>query len=327
MKEKQEAILEQTSLFDKKDVELNKKKSTVEISEKGMTIFPNREVLQPSLPADVLKNRSNLIDEVIKSEVQENIESQEDTRQYPFNVTTRFSLSYEQHEGLNMNLSVKLSQFDREVMDAVATLAPLMSVLSAATIYRVITGKTQNSSVTKSQKTRVTTSMSKCRSCLINIDVSEEFKEYYGIGPKESLSYNEYLISYAEVRHKSPSGDNVYYEIMKMPPLFRFAESIGKISKIPLRLLDTPLSKTDGILAMQSYLLRSIDEMKSNDLHEIAIEWSKVYYYADVSEGDRVQKKRVRDNAKKVLEWWIKEGYIVSYSCDMKTNINLMIYD
>ncbi len=83
-------------------------------------------------------------------------------------------------------------------------------------------------------------------------------------------------LSYTEIRHRTANGVNSYYEILKMPPLFRFAESIGKISSIPLDLVDIPVNKTDSALSVQSFLFRSIEEMKQNGEKELLVEWDTI---------------------------------------------------
>lgn len=323
--------LEQISFFEngmeiKESDDTIKKESSFPLSKNKIALLPNKEVFQSEIPSDVLKNRSTLMDDVINTDLMEQIEVESKESKYPLNVTTRFSVAYEQYEGLDIQTSSKLTQFDREVLDAVATLAPHMSVISAGSIYRVITGKMQDCSVTKSQKDKVARSMAKLRTCLINIDITDGLKNNSSLADVQELMFNEYLLSYAEVRHKTPNGINVFYEIMKMPPLFRFAEIMDKISAIPLRLLDTPLPKTDGILSMQSFLLRSIEEMKRSNSSEITILWDRIYAFAEATESDRNQKKRVRNNAQKVLDWWIQENYIRTYESNIKTTLDITIY-
>ncbi len=123
--------MEQISLFDQKNEE-NKECPPVilpfKVNDKQILLHPNQEVFQPTIPPDVLKNRSNLMSDVIKSEWMETIEmdSSEDINLYPLNVTTRFSVSYEKYEGLDLSTSLKLTQFDREVIDAVASLTSFL---------------------------------------------------------------------------------------------------------------------------------------------------------------------------------------------------------
>lgn len=315
---------EQLSLFDpkaeKREV-LDLISAPLQVKEEEIVLLSNQEVFQPPIPSDVLKNRSNLMSDVIKTELMETIEmdSSEDSNLYPLNVTTRFSVSYEEYEGLEISTSLKLTQFDREVIDAVASLASYSKILSPATIYRVITGKRKNFTVSKKQKEKVAESIRKCGLCRIAIDVTEELQSNNTIGQNEKISYHEYLISYAEIRHRTPNGVNSYYEILKMPPLFRFAESIGKISSIPLALVDTPVNKTDSALSVQSFLFRSIEEMKQNGEESIFLEWETIYQYAEINQNSRTQANRMRDAVGKILEYWKENTYIGGYDLSISS--------
>lgn len=292
----------------------------LEVSQGELVLLNNKEVYQPPIPVDVLKNRSRLMDDVMHTEILMNLEaealvaeSSEKLSQFPLNVSTRFSVWYEEYSELNIEMSEKLTQFDREVIDAVATLAPHTHIISDASIHRVIAGKDKGSSVSKQQKEKVANSMKKCGRCRISIDVTDEVKNSPNFGPTDTLSFKGYLISYEEFEHNTPHGANSFYHILSMPPLFRFAESLGKISAVPLHLLDTPVNKNDGNLAIQSYLLRSIEEMKERKKRETHLEWMAIYTYAEVPKSSRTQTTRARTTAEKILQDWVEKRYISAF--------------
>lgn len=308
----------------------------LEVSDGEMVLLSNKEVYQPPIPSDVLKNRSRLMDDVLHTEILMNLEAENDQTMsnetlYALNVSTRFSVWYEEYSELNIEMSEKLTQFDREVIDAVATLAPHTQVISNASIYRVITGKGKDCSVSKQQKDKVALSMKKCGRCRISIDVTDEVKNSPNFGPTDTLSFQGYLISFEEFKHNTSHGSNSFYNILSMPPLFRFAESLGKISAVPLLLLDTPVNKNDGNLAIQSFLLRNIEEMKESRKVQTVIEWNAIYVYADVQKDSRTKTTRVRSIVDKILDDWIEKKYISAYeSLTDSSNrkiIQLVIYN
>lgn len=277
--------------------------------------------INSSMPEEVKKGRSNLIDDVIsanqsdhKNVVLENDEISELT-QNP--VSSRISLSFgDTEEGVVMCSRV-LTNFDREVIDAVSSLAPFTQIMTAATIYRVITGKNESSPVNSRQKQRVEESMDRCSGCKVTIDITSKISNdsSYHRQRDESVTYSGQAISFETIKHSNRKGTTTYYKVAYIPPFYRFAEKLGKISVVPLRLLDSPVSKTDSVIAMQSFLLREIDTMK-RDVHKSReINWNDLYQMAS-QEGRILSKKenlRIRTSILSILDFWISEEFILNY--------------
>ncbi len=316
-----QAELNQMSLFENKEEAGSLKSKEYELAQaqtEELAVLPVQELNQLMLPKDVFKNRSALMDDVIKAEIIECIE-QESTECLDKglqNMATRYTISYEKYEGLEIKTTAKLTQFDREVIDAVATLATEMKIISSASIYRIITGRTKENDVSAGQKKKVVEAMKKCANCRITIDITEEFKKNFNIPEGEQLSLDEALITFAKINHKSANGVNEYYKIFAIPPLFRFAETFGKVSSIPLGLINTPVNKTDIVLAIQGFLLRSIEDAKQQSTTSFTIPWETIYKFAEVDQASstqRTQKKRARENTARILTFWVENGYISGY--------------
>lgn len=267
------------------------------------------------LPDEVKKGRSNLIDEVISTQNEQeytitNDEISEITKK---SVATRISLSFD-----DITCSRALTNFDREVIDAVSSLAPNMQIMTSAMIYRVITGKDSSFPVNQGQKKRVEDSMNRCMLCQIKIDLTPR-----GNNHNEKFEYTGNAISFEAIKHQVGRGSTTYYKINSMPPTFRLAEKLGKVSVIPLKLLDSPVSKTDGIIAAQSYLLREIDEMKRSEIKINTIFWDKIYTLSaqEGKQNTKQENKRTRDTILKILDFWVNEKFIVEYQSFPRKNI------
>lgn len=199
------------------------------------------------IPEAVKKGRSHLIDGMIAAKNGESgemtLEKAEisDITRSP--VTTRVSLSFDREEDSVVICSRALTNFDREVIDAVSSLAPTTQIMTASTIYRIITGKDEKSPVNQGQKKRVEDSMKRCARCQVTIDITSEFKANAVISGKngEEVRYMGNAISYEAIEHQVGRGTTTYYKINSMPPFYRFAEKLGKISIIPFKLLDSPV--------------------------------------------------------------------------------------
>lgn len=275
------------------------------------------EITQQNLPEEIKKNRSQLITEIVSStqESLSNFEQEELSEFTTMPIKTRVQLLYEKSDEMSIDFKEELTSFDREVIDAVATLAPYMKNISASTIFRVITGKGPEYAVKAAQRKKIDESMIRCSRCLINIDITDEFlaNNPSEVKNTQSFKFRGQLIAYESFIHKAKNGGNIYYSLYKMPPLFTYAEMLGKVSEFPLYLLDTPVSKTDNIISVQSYLLRSIDELKKNKTIKYFIPWLDIYKVAEIDTSIKQYTANIRTSVKKILEYWIEKEFIAGY--------------
>lgn len=278
---------------------------------------------------EVKKGRSNLIDDVISAPMSEDgdlqIENKELSEVTQSFVSSRVSLSFATREGNGVTCSRALTNFDREVIDAVASLAPISQIMTPAMIYRVITGKDEKAQVGPPQKKRVEESMERCLNCIVKINISDELGA--NRGKDEALSLVGPAITYEALVHEKGRGTTTYYKIAAMPPFYRFAEKLGKISVVPLKLLDTPVSKTDNTLAMQSFLLREIDYMKHMKEDRVEVQWSFLYEMArqEGKKESRTENKRTREIVCKILDFWIEKEFITKYEVSSRYGLVILL--
>lgn len=283
---------------------------------------------------NVKKGRTRLVDNVIlvESSTDSHIELEtEELSELTNNmVTSRISLSFDHGEEGAVTCSRALTNFDREVIDAVSSLATTTQIMTSAMIFRVITGKSNSVTVNKEQKLRVEESMNRCARCQVTIDISKEVSEHslYQGEAEEQTWFLENAISFKAIKHKSHKGTTIYYKITSMPPFYRFAAKLGKVSVIPFSLLATPVSKTDATISIQSYLLREIAHMKQNTTSSRDICWKVIYKMAE-QEGkisSPTENRRTRDNVVKILEFWIEEKFIKGFESDIKKEIITFLF-
>lgn len=275
------------------------------------------------VPEYVQKSRSQIIDNIISNKTTGNgIEDQEISEITDSVIETRVSISIDEDQGISC--SSYLTVFDKEVIDAVSTLAVSNQVMTSSMIYRVIVGKDETSQVGQAQKQRVEESMVRCSRCRVRIDLTENFIK----DPQEdqSLIYSGQAISFTELCYKKGRGKAIYYKVLEMPPFFKFAESLGKLSVIPLKLLDTPVSKTENIISIQSFLLKEIENAKREKIEEVQIIWSSIYDAACLGgkKSTRSENTRTRVSVVKIIEFWMQENFIVRF--DMSTRKYLKLY-
>ncbi len=275
---------------------------------------------QQEIPESVKKNNTHLMNEVMNVNIDE-FEKEDvitlkvdDSTDMLVPITNKIALSF------NESTIEKLTSFDKEVMDAVATLAPLNNVISASSIFRIISGKIDGA-VNKGQRENIDKSMERCRKYLIEIDLTSEYLQAspHEKGNLSHLKYSGYLINFSKIDKAAKNGSNYYYKILEMPPIFRLAESIGKVSSFPLMLLDTPVQKTEQVIVTQGFLLREIDDMKKQIRESNFIDWEDLYRIADVTDGIRQHKARLRDYVGQILSYWKIKGFISEYQISNKS--------
>lgn len=277
--------------------------------------------------SEVSKGRVHIIDDIIASPSSDageiSVKNDDFSEITNLPVETRMSLSYSRDESEIVSCSRVLTNFDREVIDAVATLATKTQIMTDAMIYRVIIGKGDSVVVSSNQKKRVAESMIRCSGCRVVIDITAQMESLQVDPNEESVRFAGNAINFISIEHKIKRGTTTYYKISEMPPFYLLAAKLGKISMIPLRLLDSPVSKTDNIIAIQSFLLREIDTMKRDETKEKVISWEIIYQMAS-QEGKgetRQEKQRTRDSIQRILDFWVEEEFIEGYNSLLRQNM------
>lgn len=259
------------------------------------------ENTSPKTAETVSKSRSQIVHEVLDGEDAEVFtEVSERTLR---KVETKISVFFDNTD-LDLKFSKKFTVFDKEVIDAVSTLAQISDVMNSASIYRTITGKQEGQYINPAQRARVEESMEKCRTCIVSLSLSDgEQKQYRS----SAIAFSNLITD-----HKK-SETMTYYKILEIPILYRLAETLGKISSFPSVLLDTPVSKTESVIAIQSFLLKSIDLMQKNLSEDCDILWSEIYK-ASGKEDTKQYRSNTRELSKKILAHWVDQGFILGYS-------------
>lgn len=271
------------------------------------------------VPDEVAKSRSLLMDDMVHKPIQSPLKiSQEEKSPLATGyIKTKALVSLAlDNQDIMLKTSDTLTPFDREVIDAVATLITHIDVMSAATIYRTISGKQANQFVTPAQQQRVEESLRRCSRCTVAIDATASFLQAIPQqkGKTKRLSFRGPLIAYSEIIHESQSETNTFFQILQIPPIFKYAETIGKVSHFPFELLDTPVHKTESLIFIQGYLLRTIDEMNKGILVSREILWEKLYQISECDLSKRQYKEKLRKKTIKMLEYWVEKEFIADFT-------------
>ncbi len=275
------------------------------------------------VPEEVAKSRSLIMDDIVDKQFETTLEITQEEKS-PIstgNIRTKALVSKNlDDKDIKLKTSETLTRFDREVIDAVATLICHIDVMSTATIYRTISGKQASQFVTPAQLERVEESLRRCSRCTVEIDATAAFLKAipHQKGKTKKLSFRGPLIAYSEIIHESDAESNTYFQILQIPPIFKYAETIGKVSRFPFELLDTPIHKTESLIFVQAYLLRTIDEMNQGMILSPEISWDKLYEIAECDVSKRQYTEKFRKNIIKMLDYWVFKGFITGYTSILK---------
>ncbi|MBE7004683.1 MAG: hypothetical protein E7425_10480 [Ruminococcaceae bacterium] len=276
-------------------------------------------------PTVAQKMRGGVVDDIMSREITSqaaDFESRDvlDTSEA---VTSKIMLSY---EGIEITGRVQLTPFDREVIDAVATLSLANEYVTSSTIFRVMSGKTKNEYVGYRQRARVIESMDKCAFSKLTIRLPQAFVEAHNDEIRRIDGvYSGQLLAFEKVTANSSRGPIDCYKLLAVPALFRYARSMGKISEFPIAMLDTPPAKTERTLLLQGYLLRRIDAMNRKEEPLSKILWRDVYEALGMSGAVRQHQMRVRETAKEIIAYWEQYEFFRGCRLDSKSNGGILI--
>ncbi len=230
-------------------------------------------------------------------------------------ITTLASINF---DNLNGSVQIKgrkeLTAYDREVHDAIITLYVdgVNEYITPQMIYQVMTGN-PNAYLNPKQAEAISESITKCMYSRLIIDASEEAKAY-GF---DSFKYDGSLISGERVTASLNGTVVECLRILRTPVLYEYANKKNQIGRFDIKLLNSPINKTEEIITLQGYLYRRILSMKGSSNLSKTIVYDTVYNQIDVKAASpgalRKKKSKVRDQIKKILDYWKQEEFIAGY--------------
>ena len=281
-------------------------------NEKG----PAELVISPKLPEKAVKTKDNVSSFITQNllDAGEQLLEMEKGGRVKKQIRTKVTFSY---EGIDILTKKEFTLFDQEVHDAVVTLFKAGNhFITSAMVYRAMTGKTNSEYIHPDKLKEIEESIDKCMFSKLVIDATEE-AAYYGF---EEAKYDGSLLSAEKMTIKMGGRRVAAYKILVEPLLYRYAKAGKQISAIDIKLLDTPVSKTNDIIVLQGFLLRKIEAMKSDRTADRIILYDDIYKIFGINEPQKVknQLQRIRKYMDTMLEYWKGEKYITDFIVNKK---------
>lgn len=231
-------------------------------------------------------------------------------------ISTMVSLDFDEIEkkGVQIGSRKELTTYDREVHDAITTLSIEggNEYITGQMIYQTMVGDT-NAKLNPKQAETISNSITKLMYSKLRIDATEEARAF-GF---ETFKYDGYVVP-AERVTASINGTVVEcVHLFRTPPLYEYASRKNQIGRVDIKLLNSPINKSEEVITLQGYLTRRVLAMKNGRLSPTII-YDTIYKQLEVSAASdgalRKKKAKVREQAKKILDYWKTQRFISGYS-------------
>ena len=204
-----------------------------------------------------------------------------------------------------------LGPYDREVHDAIVTLYLAgNSCFTAQMIYRTMTGN-EKTTLGEKQHENIMSSLRKLMSSVIEIDNSEEAKARKNIKPFKLTSNLIQAKFLTDIKHKGNPLDPI--QISEVPILYTYANTKNQVSRIDMKLLNSPIDKTEENIILQGYLQRRISAKALNNTIDYDTVYSHLGIAAETPGALRKREHDIRKKCSKILDYWIAQDFIRGY--------------
>lgn len=205
----------------------------------------------------------------------------------------------------DITITRQLEPYDKRVYLAIAALFnDGYDVMSVSQIYNAMgyTGRMNARDITKINA--AITKMSGARLYVDNMNEANAYKYKH-------FKYDGALLPMERVQAiVNGQTAEAAIHIFREPPMVSFARERKQITTVSLKLLDTPISKTNANIELEDYLIEEISRIKKGGRNNKML-YEKIYQNASITQ--KKQKQRATEKIYKLLDHYVKCGYIKAY--------------
>ena len=218
----------------------------------------------------------------------------------------------------NIRLSESITEYDKMTHDAICTLwAAGNKTMTADMIYRAMNGFVETEKVSPKAIKSIETSLSKMERTRIYIDRTAQFRAAGVIATKDSQAVlSENMINLRIIRVRTGGVVKTAYRILSMPIVYSYSLWENAVLSVPRELLNTKdvLRSSESIMMIRYSLLRWIETMKKfPEEGDNIIKYDTLYNLLG-NPPERQARAAIRSNTVKLLDNYVKMGYIAGYS-------------
>lgn len=210
----------------------------------------------------------------------------------------------------------ELTPYDREVHDALVTLYidGGNEYITPQMIYKAMTGNPEAKLMPK-QREAISSSLNKLMYSKLVIKASKEECKAYGF---DKFTYEGPVIQGEKAIAKVNGVIVEVYHLSREPALYTYASFKNQMSRLDIKLLNSPVNKNEENITLQGYLLRRINGIKRRTKLSPTILYSTIYEQLNIqasSDGAlRKKKLKVRNTVKKILDYLKTKDFIKNYT-------------
>lgn len=263
--------------------------------------IPAHRLTKIDFPIDKVNNRVWQLLEDTKGQLSLNINVAKRGSEKPVDIL--YSLDFSSLE--NVSITRKLEPYDKRVYLAIAAIFnDGYDVMSVQQIYNAM-GYTGRMSATDIKK--INAAITKMNGAHIYIDNIAEHSVYN----YDHFKYDGVLLPMERIQaiiNGQPVEAAIH--IFREPPMVSFARDRKQITKLDIKLLDTPLSKTNANIQLEDFLLEEINRIKKGKRNPKML-YTSIYEAAGITQ--KKQKQRAPEKIKQLLTHYIACGHIKGY--------------
>lgn len=221
-----------------------------------------------------------------------------------------YSIDFGDLEETGISITKKLSSFDKRVY--VATAALFNASNDIITLTQIHYAMGNNKRPADDQLKKIRNSVTKMLTARITVDNTSEAAVYTKYG---RFKYNGVLLPVEFVEQYNIQGSltEAAIHIFREPPLIAFSKQRKQITTVPLKVLQSPLNKTEAHLAIDDYLIERIKRLQHGKEHG----QSKLLYKTiaeRVNQTKPKQRQRLPGTVKRYLDHYKECGMITRYT-------------
>lgn len=136
------------------------------------------------------------------------------------------------------------------------------------------------------------------------------------------IALEENLLDISILNMKSVKNSRIVkvYHINKLSPIFQYSEKLKQVTSWQTALMRVPVRKTMQNALLCNYLLVKISLIKnsSNRYKNNGILFQTIFDDLKLDVSTRDKKKNIRDNIRRMFDYWLKVGLIQAYKFEKK---------
>lgn len=227
-------------------------------------------------------------------------------------VNIAYSIDFEELEKLgNLSISRHLEPYDKRVYIAIGALYD--SGQQNMTYQQIYNAMGYEGRAGARALKKIDEAVTKMGNAKIFVDNLQESREYRS---RTYFKYDGMLLPMERITAvvNGQLAESVVH-IFRTLPMLEFARERGQFTTIEKKLLDSPLSKTNANIQLEDYLIDRISHMK-NGKAKTRMLFATICERAGIT--TKKQKQRAWDKITKLLDYYVKCGFIAGYDRDEK---------